>query len=401
MNPKIERCRQAALAVLKPTKQQLEHGLELHANSLVCEAYGFAPRGSVQPEHLKGAYDIRTYSNAFEQQLNLNFLRDPAQHDESLEAWQASGVNCVFLNAGVEGNVPGELIKRLARFTMLCDQYPEIFQRVVWPEQIEPAVKAGKIAIGFTTCGVPYTHEFAPIEESLYCITVFFQLGVRMMHLTYNRRNLIGDGCGEIADAGLSAFGRQVIAKLNEEGIIVDLAHCGQRTAFEAAEVSSKPVIASHTAVGKLTDHFRAKKDEVIRSIAKTGGYVGICALPRFLHGDGTIKTFLDHIDYVAENFGVDHVAIATDNAYQCGPSFRWDPPFPVHDWFERYKQPFKYSFVETEAMCDTLAWTNWPLFTVGLVQRGYTDDEIRKIHFGNFLRVFKACTDHIPRRGK
>ena len=318
MNPKIERCRQAALAILKPTKQQLEHGLELHANSLVCEAYGFAPRGSVQPEHLKGAYDIRTYSNAFEQQLNLNFLRDQAQHDESLEAWQTSGVNCVFLNAGVEGNVPEELIKRLARYTMLCDQYPGTYQRVVWPEQIEPAVKAGKIAIGFTTCGVPYTHEFAPIEASLYWITVFSQLGVRMMHLTYNRRNLIGDGCAEIADAGLSGFGRQVIAKLNEEGIIIDVAHSGQRTAFEAAQASTKPVIASHTAVGKLTDHFRAKKDEVIREIVKTGGYVGICALPEFLHGDGTIKTFLDHIDYVAENFGVDHVAIATDDAYFC-----------------------------------------------------------------------------------
>ena len=210
------------------------------------------------------------------------------------------------------------------------------------------------------------------------------------MHLTYNRRNLIGDGCAEIADAGLSGFGRQIIAKLNEEGIIVDVAHSGQRTSLEAAQTSSKPVIASHTAVGKLTDHFRAKNDEVIREIAKSGGYVGICAQPEFLHGDGTIRTFLDHIDYVAENYGVDHVAIATDDAYFCGPPFQWNPAFPVHDRFERY-WPIPNHFEETREMRDTLAWTNWPLFTVGLVQRGFSDDEIRKIIGGNVLRV---CRD-------
>ncbi|MFA6717439.1 MAG: membrane dipeptidase, partial [Victivallaceae bacterium] len=110
----------------------------------------------------------------------------------------------------------------------------------------------------------------------MFYIHVFFEFGVRMMHLTYNRRNLIGDGCGEPDDGGLSAFGRQVIAEMNRVGIIPDVAHCGQRTSLEAAQESGLPVVASHSACHSLAEHCRAKTDEVIEAIAKSGGYIGI-----------------------------------------------------------------------------------------------------------------------------
>ncbi|OAM90080.1 dipeptidase [Termitidicoccus mucosus] len=110
-----------------------------------------------------------------------------------------------------------------------------------------------------------------------------------MMHLTDNRRNLPGDGCAESADGGLSEFGRAVIAEMNWVGIIPDVAHSGLRTSMEAAQCSKKPVVASHTVAGALSRHYRGKTDEVIREIVKTGGYVGICAVPRFYRGTGRI----------------------------------------------------------------------------------------------------------------
>lgn len=388
----IERCRQTAMDVLKPTKKALQHGLELHENSLVCEAYGFTPRGPVHDQDTETACDTRSWENVFMHKLYLTYMEDKQLRQECLEAWKAAGVNCVFLNAGIESSVPAELIKRLAKFTLLIDLYPEIYTRVVWPEQVEEAFATGKIALGFTTCGVPVVHELALENESLYQLQVFYQLGVRMMHLTYNRRNLLGDGCAEANDGGLSAFGHDVIAEMNKTGIIIDLAHAGQRTTIEAANASNLPVCASHTATQAISSHYRAKSDEAIKAIVKTGGYVGICALPQFLQGTGDINALLDHVDYIATNFGVEHVAIATDNAHFCGEPFRWAPKIKIFKRFESFwrQEP---NFTETKQMVDSLAWTNWPLFTVGLVQRGYSDQEIKKILSGNFLRVFRANT--------
>ena len=396
----MEYSREVALKLLAPSKRELEHGLELHRNSFVCEAYGFMPKGEVPDQSVEGGYDVRSFGNRFEQQHMLDFMRDPAMKAECLKALEYAGVNCIFLNAGIESSVPGELIKRLARLTYLCDLYPEIYRRVVWPEQMEEVYQAGKIGLGFTTCGVPVVHELSPVDESKYLLTVFFQLGVRMMHLTYNRRNLLADGCAEKADAGLSGFGREMIREMNRVGIIIDVAHTGNRSAAEAAQWSEKPVIASHTAVGRLTPHIRAKSDETIRAIVESGGYIGICTLPYFLYGKGDIRTFLDHIDYVAENFGVDHVAISTDNSHLCGAPFHWGPKFPVHTRFEAYWPEKMPPFEMTEEMFESMAWTNWPLFTVGLVQRGYSDDDIRKILSGNFMRVFRAAVSHIERPG-
>jgi membrane dipeptidase len=126
----------------------------------------------------------------------------------------------------------------------------------------------------------------------------------------------------------------------------------------------------------------------VIEAIAKKGGYIGICCIPRFLGGD--IKRMLDHIDYVAENFGVDHVAIGTDVAYVSRNATREYEKLPRQpkrraSWESLWPPD---SFETTPEQKLSMAWTNWPLFTVGLVQRGYSEEEIRKIIGGNVLRV-------------
>ena len=136
----------------------------------------------------------------------------------------------------------------------------------------------------------------------------------------------IGDGCGEPANAGLSDFGRAVVAEMNRLGVIVDVAHSGWSTSLEGAQASKKPMAASHTACAALNQHIRAKPDEVLRAICDTGGLIGICCIPDFLGRTRDIRAMLDHIDHVAKKFGVDHVAIGTDVAYRSrnAPPITW-----------------------------------------------------------------------------
>ena len=383
-----------ALEVLRPTAKELEHGLELHRNSYVFDAYGFMPTGGGKNERLEqlinqnaGRGEIRYAIEDFS--MNASF-KNPEMQKRLAEAWEAAGVDCIFQNSGEEGNDIENLIKRLGSYTAVTDQLSNFYERAVFPDQLEGIRKRGHKALYMTTNGVPISAKGISIAESLQHIGVFFNLGVRMMHLTYNRRNLIGDGCAEAANGGLSDFGRQVVQEMNRVGVIPDVAHSGQRTSLEAALCSQKPVVASHTVAGKLSTHYRGKSDEVIEAIKKTNGYIGICAEPWFLQGDMTINSFLDHIDYVAKTFGVDHVAIGTDFGTNLAPmEFSGKLPTFRPIW-EQYWSPPGIGRV-TKEQRYSIAWTNWPLFTVGLVQRGYSDDEIRKIIGGNVLRV---CRD-------
>ena len=389
----IERNRQLALDILAPSQRDLEHGLELHKNSFVFDAYGFMPKGSGYPlmEELitAGASRDELSWRSEEHSMNSSF-NDPETVENLKKAWDIAGVDAVFQNSGREGNDLEIMIRRLSCYTNLVDRLPEVYERAAYPEQLPEIRKRGKKALYMTTNGVPLSCKYFSVEDQLINIEVFFKLGVRMMHLTYNRRNLIGDGCAEIADAGLSDFGRRVIAEMNRVGVIPDTAHSGLRTSYDAAKCSKKPVVSSHAVAGALSTHYRSKSDEVIQAIKETGGFVGICAHAPFLQGECNIKTFLDHVDYVARKFGVDHVAIGTDHGMTLpGKGPKRPAPNPSRPiWESFWRQPYAHITPELTDAHNSMAWTNWPLFTVGLVQRGYTDEEIRKIIGGNVLRV-------------
>ena len=320
---------------------------------------------------------------------------DAGERKEFLEAMYASGVTCIFQNAGEEGSDPLRLIKRLARFTYATDFAREDCFKAVKPDDIVAAKRTGLLCLYFTGNGVPLRQQWESTRDEVRLIRIFHQLGIRMMHLTYNRRNPIGDGAGEPGNAGLSDFGHAVVAEMNRVGVIVDVAHSGWQTSLEAARASKKPMVASHTTCAGLYKHFRGKPDDVVKAICDTGGLIGICCIPRFLGGAGDIGAFLDHIDYAVKQFGAGHVAIGPDISYvsrndeaerakipkrTAGSSAaRWEHLWPVDDY--RPKPHAEQS----------LAWTNWPLFTVGMVQRGHRDETIRKILGENVLRVARA----------
>jgi membrane dipeptidase len=209
--------------------------------------------------------------------------------------------------------------------------------------------------------------------------------------LAYNRMNFVAGGCTDRYDPGLSHFGLQFVQRCNEVGVIVDTAHTGRQSTLDACEASSKPVVATHTSAAELYACDRAKSDEELRALAGTGGVIGVYAVPFYLAAlDGsqpTIELFFDHVDYLCELVGWQHVAIGTD----------WPIALP-HDLQRRILMPRleDHGFREEHNIdvTTTLAGfrdpRDFPNITRGLVSRGYDDDQIRGILGENFLRVFE-----------
>lgn len=394
-NAEMEASRQAALDLLRPTEAQLQHGLELHASATVVESYGFSPRAAIDGDALRAAMEAGAgeaeLQDLREEMMMTRAATDAAEREEYLSAWRAAGVTAILQNAGEEGQDPLRLMKRLARFTFATDQLRPRVRRAVNAADIEQARAQQAHCLVMTGNGVPLAQRWDTVEEELGFIRVFHQLGIRMMHLTYNRRNVLADGCAEPANGGLSDVGRAAIAEMNRVGVLVDVAHAGWRSSLEAARASTKPMVASHTVCGALNEHIRSKPDEVIRAIVDTGGLVGICCVPSFLGRSQDIVAMLDHLDYLLRRFGAEHAAIGTDIAYQSRASAAETAKLP-----RAARRRARYeSFWPPDALRvsfhRSMAWTNWPLFTVGLVQRGHSDEAIRKILGGNVLRVLRA----------
>jgi membrane dipeptidase len=225
------------------------------------------------------------------------------------------------------------------------------------------------------------------IDGDISMLPAIFKMGVRIMQLTYQTRNYVGDGCGEKNDCGISAFGFNLISEMNDLGIVVDLSHCGWRTTIDGIAASTKPPIVSHSHPYALAPHPRCKTDEQIHALAEKGGVIGITEYSPICEGKSgvrpTINDYLDHIEYVVKLVGVDHVGIGLDIDERSTPQS-----------FAEFKRDFpelcgNYVF-ETRRVAGLTELTDCPQITKGLVSRGYSDQEIQKILGLNFLRVFK-----------
>jgi membrane dipeptidase len=403
-HPAIDQAREIAVGLMKPSLAQLERAWELHFQSVVFEAYGFAPRCALEGERYAAA--IQGGASQAElvdlrEEMGMNgHTRSEREREEFFRAFEAAGVDCIFQNTGEEGNDPMRLIKRLAHFTRATDLGAPRLRKITRAADVETAKKEGARGLCFTTNGVPLRQQWESVRDELRLIRLFHELGVRMMHVTYNRRNPLGDGAGEPHDGGLSDFGRAAVAEMNRAGVIVDVAHSGWRTSLEAAQASEKPMVASHSACADVYRHFRSKPDEVIRAVADTGGYIGICCIPRFLGGAGDILAMMDHLDHVLTKFGAEHAAIGVDTAHtsqfdreeRAKVPRRPDGSSPIAGGGDRWEHLWpKDDFRTTLEAERSVAWTNWPLFTLGMVMRGHSDEAIRKVLGGNVLRVLAA----------
>lgn len=239
---------------------------------------------------------------------------------------------------------------------------------------IEAAHQAGDLAV------VLHFQGCDPIEADVNLLDAYYALGVRVMQPTYNARNRLGDGCLERANSGLSKLGRAAIARMNELGVVVDLAHVGRRTSLEVIEASSAPVIVSHGNPCGVYESRRNLTDEQVKAVAASGGVIGVCAFPGFLSAAGAdLRTLLDHVDYLAALVGPGHVGLGMDFATETEEDYDYfgyeEDTYPRPPWVY---PPGIAGFADTRNI------------GAGLASRGYSADQIQGIASGNFLRVFR-----------
>ncbi|WP_374633192.1 dipeptidase [Ferrovibrio sp.] len=254
---------------------------------------------------------------------------------------------------------------------------------------IEEAKRTNKIGVIFHFQGTD------PLEDSLDLVDAYKSLGVGMIQLTYNVKNRVGDGCEERTDAGLSKFGLKAIARMNQARIIVDCSHTGYRTTMDAFEASSAPTVFSHANPRAVYGTPRNVLDEQIKAAAATGGLTGIVGFPPFVAADKrpTLDQFIDHISYVADLVGIDHVALGIDYFLGQSPYTPDDAAMKFYEetiasgrWTPAAYPPPPYYYPEGIGTPDQM-----PNLTAALVKRGFSEADIRKILGGNWMRVFRA----------
>ncbi|MBI4588201.1 MAG: membrane dipeptidase [Candidatus Rokubacteria bacterium] len=292
-----------------------------------------------------------------------------------------SALTAVSLTVNYQGWVDQEQV--LLNFSTLYATLEANSDKLLWVKSvadIEAAQRQGKVGV------IPAFQDGRPMERDLGLVRIFHLLGLRITGLSYQRKNYFADGCGERTDAGLSKLGIELVQALNRTGIVIDLTHTGNASSLDAVEASEDPVIASHNCAKGLFDHFRNSSDDLLRALAKKGGVNCVSTFSPFLRKGGTkegtsLEDTLNHIDYIMDLVGVDHVGVGLDSA----PDSR--VPDQANTMAGRYPE-FEWGDFKHRYAIKTISEIKY--LTHGLVARGYSDKDIEKILGGNLMRVFR-----------
>ena len=292
--------------------------------------------------------------------------------------------------------VPGQLegfydcVVEIGKLYNLFDNKQKKIKIARTLEDLAEAKKEGKKGLIITF------QDPHPIENSLDKLRTLYELGLRVVQLTYNKSNYIGTGCTETIDRGLTDFGRKAIKKMNELGIIIDLSHCSRQTALDVLKISEKPVVFSHADMKALSPNPRNRSDEELMLLKKNGGVIGLTSWGPLCWNPAkktrpTLDEYIDHIDYVVDKIGIDYVGFGCDNTLDDSKDLKGMKeqsllyPEVVGEYNEfvgndpdiRHAEGFKGV---------------WEIDNVvsRLKERGYTTEDINKFLGGNFFRVMK-----------
>jgi membrane dipeptidase len=219
-----------------------------------------------------------------------------------------------------------------------------------------------------------------PLGENIETLEILYRLGLRTVILTHNERNFAADGCAEKANGGLSKLGISIVKKINDLNIIPDLVHVSERSFFDAAEILDKPFVVSHSNAKAVCNHYRNLTDEQIKAVASAKGVIGINFLGLLVDEDiknATIDRLIDHIVYIANLIGIEHIGL--------GPDFANYYADELKNWVIQNGYPLDLiTFVK-----DLEDVAKLPNLTEKMLKRGFSEDEIKLVLGKNFLRVY------------
>lgn len=302
------------------------------------------------------------------------------------EEWRDGGLDAVHVTVAY-WETARETLSRIGRWHQLFRRHAALIRPAQSAADILAAKAEGRTAVilGAQNC--------SPIEDDIELVSVFRAAGLMIMQLTYNNQSLIGAGCYEAEDAGLTRFGRKVVAEMNRVGMVIDLSHSHERTSREAIDLSSRPVAITHANPRSFHPALRNKSDALLKALAERGGMLGFSLYPLHLKdGSGcTRRAFCEMVARTAELIGIDHVGLGTDLCRNFG--------YAELEWMRSGRWTLEADHGEGSAAKpawpDQPAWYRSPRQFPGIAEElraiGMTRDEVAQVMGGNWLRFFAA----------
>lgn len=307
---------------------------------------------------------------------------------KALAQWREGGLTAVHVTCAI-WEKPREAMANVMRWHRRAEEHHDLICIAESAGDVRLAKKAGRTAVilGFQNA--------SPFEDDLDLVEVFRRLGVRISQLTYNCQNQAGGSCYEPADSGLTRYGKNLVAEMNRNHMIVDTSHSSERTTLEAAQASQAPIVATHANPRAVFDHPRNKSDQVLREIAAGGGMLGCTPYPHLLPMTGDqAASWADAVCHAIDVMGIDHVGVGTDL------SLGWDD-----DCLAWIRNGTWTRTADTGAsLTGNASWEPWPAYFQGpadfpsltrtLLVRGLEEDEVRKVMGANWLRFLEEHSE-------
>lgn len=339
------------------------------------------------PVSAGGMADRIAIRRLYEEAIVVDGSVAPVMNDAQLARMRRSGVTAYnWTICSVYSEFSDAMAEIAGSFDFFADR-PDTVLLIRTTSDIRAAKSTGRLGIIFGL------QNALPVAADVRHLRSLRETGIRIIQMTYNERNVFGDGCLVENPVGLTERGKQLIAEMNRLGILVDLSHAHESTMLDSIEASAQPVVVSHSGARSVFANPRNVTDRVLRSLAERDGVVGITVwCPMVGTGDGrpTIRDYLKHVKYVADLVGARHLAIGTDHS-EGSSETAWEEL-----WGREGRYPavtgmmgkwFSYGsrYVEGVQGCE-----DFPKIADGLAELDFSDAEIAGILGGNLLRVFE-----------
>lgn len=286
--------------------------------------------------------------------------------------YKRRGGTFLSINAGYSPHSFDDVIALLRHYRSAVSAHPDM-ELADNLDEVNTITSSGRIAVVFDL------EDSGPLDNELDNLATLASLGVRTLLPTYNHANKAGSGCLDVADNGLTAWGRAIVTEMNNVGIVPDGSHCSARTGLDMCEVSRGPVIYSHSCMRAVWDHPRNITDDQAHACAATDGVIGITGVGIFLGPNTpTLEAMIRHLEYAVELVGINHVGVSTDFSFDYA-DFNDELTRNPHLFDDSYTRwgPIQWMPPETFLMLGTY-----------LRERGWHTDDIHAVLAGNFYRV-------------
>jgi microsomal dipeptidase-like Zn-dependent dipeptidase len=315
---------------------------------------------------------------------NIDCLQYANWSEKIFRQMREGGLDAVHVTIAYHENFR-ETVLNIERWNRWFEQYPELIFPGRTGDDVRFARESGRTAIFFGF------QNPSPIEDDIGLVEIVHTLGARFMQLTYNNQSLLATGCYEEEDSGVTRMGRQVIKEMNRVGLVVDMSHSGERSTFEAIEISERPIAITHANPTFWHPALRNKSDDLLRALGQSNGMLGFSVYPHHLKNgsDCTLQSFCDMIARTADLMGIENIGIGTDLCQ--------DQPNSVVDWMRagRWTKEVEYG----EGTSDNAGFPAMPSWYEdnrnfsniknGLRTAGFSDSNVAAVMGGNWLNFF------------